>query len=185
MERLFFAINLNDNIKNEIYKKTLFLLNIKNNITIVKKENFHITLKFLGNTEIDKFDLILTHLNNKFNSFCQFMISIDKLHILKNRIFCFPINSFENKLTNIFIFLEEILHKIGFEKEKRKFKAHITIARIKNSKLLKLDKNNFNNIQLENNSFLATGISLISSVLTPKGPVYSQIKHFPFKELRR
>jgi len=184
MKRLFFAIDLIDNIKNEIYSYC-YQQNQNNNISFVRKENLHITLRFLGNVEADKLNLILNQLRDKFHHFNNFEISIGNLYILSKRIICFPVKSVENRLDKIFFILEKNLHTLGFKKEKRNFKPHITVGRIKNSRLFNFNKNNFENIQLENNFFLSTGVSLISSILKPKGPIYSQIKHFPFKEFRR
>jgi 2'-5' RNA ligase len=75
--------------------------------------------------------------------------------------------------------LDTRLEPLGFEREKRAFRPHITLARAKTSPLDKalvtasatFNERNFG-------SFIADRIYLVQSMLKPTGAVYSTIKKY-------
>jgi 2'-5' RNA ligase len=78
--------------------------------------------------------------------------------------------------------IDEQVSKFGFEREKRKFSAHLTIARIKSAKnkeklqqiVEKYRQGEFGNMNVES-------IKLKKSDLTPKGPIYTTLKDVKIK----
>ena len=73
--------------------------------------------------------------------------------------------------------IDEQIAKLGFEKEKRGFSAHLTIARVKSAKnkekLLQVI-GKYKDIEFGN--FKVDSIKLKKSELTPKGPIYTTLK---------
>ncbi|MDZ4225039.1 MAG: RNA 2',3'-cyclic phosphodiesterase, partial [bacterium] len=77
--------------------------------------------------------------------------------------------------------LEGEFEKVGFEREKREFKPHLTIVRIKvppkNDSWLKtlegMKERSFGETQVDH-------LILYKSELTKEGPVYTALKVFPF-----
>jgi 2'-5' RNA ligase len=75
------------------------------------------------------------------------------------------------------------LKNLGFEKEKRPFSAHLTIARIKSAKnkeklmqlINKYQNTEFQKIKIDK-------IILKKSTLTPKGPIYTNLKEITLGE---
>ena len=77
--------------------------------------------------------------------------------------------------------LEQALQRIGFPREERPFRPHLTLARIKDSRSLAgLGRALEQGEQYQAGRFAAAGLSLMQSELGPGGAVYRQLKWFPF-----
>ena len=85
-----------------------------------------------------------------------------------------------NELISLAKNIDELSNAVGFPKETRSFKAHITLARIKFIEDLDL----FNDIlQTEaEQTFSVDSFRLYESRLTQKGALYSVIERFDFNE---
>ncbi|MCK4996411.1 MAG: RNA 2',3'-cyclic phosphodiesterase, partial [Thermoplasmatales archaeon] len=77
--------------------------------------------------------------------------------------------------------IDEKISELGFEKERRRFSAHLTIARVKSAKnkekLLELIEK-YRDIEF--GSLKVDTIKLKKSELTPKGPIYTILKEVKF-----
>ncbi|MCK5636527.1 MAG: RNA 2',3'-cyclic phosphodiesterase, partial [Thermoplasmatales archaeon] len=73
--------------------------------------------------------------------------------------------------------IDEKISELGFEREKRRFSAHLTIARVKSAKykekLLELIEK-YRDIEF--GTLKIDTIKLKKSELTPKGPIYTTLK---------
>ncbi|SHH12917.1 RNA 2',3'-cyclic phosphodiesterase [Tepidibacter thalassicus] len=172
--RLFIGIYPPKEIIEYIYNIEEYLISkgIIGNYT--KKENIHLTLKFLGETEEYKLSDIKKILNNykKLN----IHLKIDKISYFKRNnqaILWIGLSGDIEKLTTNVINLNDDLLKLGFQKETKKFKPHITIAR--KVKLDNLSLRIINNIQMKGLNFKINEINLIKSTLTKKGPIYETL----------
>ena len=175
LKRIFISIELP-----EIVKRKIKIIQDKIPLFIGKKteiENLHLTLKFLGEIDEEKIEIIKKKLSEV--EFGKINLEIEELGVFS-----------ESFVKIIWIHLggcEELQKKIDdslegiFEKEKR-FMSHITIARLKNVRdkkefLEKLRKIKFGRINLVVDSFY-----LMESILKSKGPEYNIIKCFKSKE---
>ncbi|MHC1572827.1 MAG: RNA 2',3'-cyclic phosphodiesterase [Candidatus Syntropharchaeales archaeon] len=152
------------------------------NISGVKPVNpslIHVTLKFLGETPQKKIEKI-----------CRVLDSIDvprfEVHVkgvgvfpkLKNPRVVWVGLEDDSNLQQIVGMLEEDLSKLGFERERKKFSSHLTIARVKRAgKEEQLMVADFvrNNSDFNAGTVLINEVKLKKSVLTPQGPIYSDI----------
>jgi RNA 2',3'-cyclic 3'-phosphodiesterase len=180
--RAFIAIDIPEQIKENIIR---FIDNCREIIprssgTLVKyveKENLHITLKFLGETDSSRIDAFSMRLQT---------IKSNPPEILIHKTGGFPNIFFpkviwagieENEiLKSLFMKIEEYSINLGFEKENRDFHPHLTLARVKGNpdkELLSFLKESIN---LDFGSFKADEIRLYESKLTGNGPVYTVIK---------
>ena len=125
--RLFIAINLNDKVKEKLYNIALKLKSqvIKGNFT--RKENLHLTLVFIGETND------VTAVKNVMET-----INLPPFEIKLNGLGKFKraggdiywIGTQENKiLTDLHQQLSSALLNMGFKIEKRPFKPHLTLGR--------------------------------------------------------
>ena len=81
---------------------------------------------------------------------------------------------------SIFKLVEELNKRMeifNIEPERRKFKSHLTLLRIK-SKFDKNFINNFNNYQFDELNFNANKIALVKSELSRTGAQYTEIKNY-------
>lgn len=177
--RSFIGISLPVGLKKDIYDIQKKLDSTSNKIKWVKKENLHLTLKFIGNISEKLTPKILNHMK-------EAVTGIKTLSFNGNIIGAFPkirhpkviwIGSTEknNKLHELFQRVEDALFHLHIEKEKRKFHPHITIGRTKQFNQKKELINLLNQITFSPHIMKITTLTLYKSKLSPKGPIYKTL----------
>jgi 2'-5' RNA ligase len=161
----------------DLYEK---IKTLETNIKLVELRNLHLTLKFLGNTEEKHIDELKEIIKKAVEGVAAFNITFEGVGAFPNL----------NYMNIIWIGIKDsdILAKIaeridiktetmGYEREKRKFSPHLTIARVKDrtgkEPLRKLIK------EYEAHKFGEQSVSSVclkKSVLTPNGPIYSTLE---------
>ena len=175
--RLFFGIPLDEEIKDKIYnflkKQGLFGKNYK----WVARENYHITLKFLGEVEEKYLDGLFKVGDKVSSQFKEFSAETGEFSGFPNkkraRVFFLDLKE-KNKFREVFIQLEKSLMELDFEKERREYHPHITLARIKKFETLPDLKPLVLNLKIR-------GFTLYESILRREGPLYKILKFFPFR----
>lgn len=191
--RCFIAIELPEDIKNFIDK----LINLKSSVegvNFVKKENLHLTLKFIGEIEIDLIPSIVKSLKDLAKGFSPFILKISHPGVFpdkaKPRVIWIGLESSE-VLKELAVKVDEEIYKFGIEKEHRGFKSHITLARVKNFQngryiYEKIWKTFRENKLIDNPAqkpyFYVTEFVLMKSTLTPKGSIYEVLERFPLSD---
>lgn len=95
--------------------------------------NYHLTLKFLGDTPsyyINSIKIILEEIAHKHSAFCMGISGLGYFGNQKPRIIWAGIET-EKKLIDIQRSVENKLQQLGFEKENKPFRPHLTLGRIK------------------------------------------------------
>jgi 2'-5' RNA ligase len=175
MVRAFIALELSDDIKNQLISAQQTLRGCRSRLTFVEPKNIHITAKFLG--EVDERDLPgITAALGKI-SYTPFPISVGKVTVNNpqrpHTIWCCIDDA--GQCEKIFQLIEEALAPLGFSRERRPFTPHATIARVKTSDpslvsaIMSLDKTSYGCCTIR-------GMTLKKSSLQPTGPVYEDLK---------
>jgi len=176
--RGFIAIDIQTN------KKLLEMENeIKNaqaDLKLVEPENIHITLKFLGDTDEEKIDEIEEIIKNSVKDIDAFSIKLKGSGVFPNKNYMKVLwIGLENaeKIIEIAEKMDKQLEILGFAPEKRGFSAHLTIARVRSSR----NKENLLQIiekykDVEFSIIDVNSIKLKKSDLTPKGPIYTNLR---------
>jgi len=181
--RIFIAIELPEELKNFLGELTTFKSTIEG-LNIVQKDNFHITLKFLGEVEEKLIPDITDTLKNIANEFSKFTLKITRPGAFPDRVKPRVIwigTENTDTLKELAKRIDEELSRLGFQKEAREFKSHITLARVKNfkngkyvfDKILKNFSEKSPQFQFQVRDFV-----LMKSTLTPKGSIYSVLERF-------
>lgn len=148
-------------------------------LKLVEPENIHVTLKFLGPTPEDKVDEIVDIIKecskdvSPFNLVLRGAGAFPNLNYLK--VLWVGLENYE-PLVPIAKCLDNSLTRLGFKAEKRGFKPHVTLARVKT----KRKKNEVKDLLLEHKSMEfakvnVTSIKLKKSILDSSGPTYYNI----------
>lgn len=169
--RVFIAIEIPERIKkqlNEVQDKF-------DDISKIKWVNdFHLTLKFLGEISSIQLDRIKERLKNL--NFKNFELELTNLGVFPNDKFIRVLwvgLSPERKVMGLQLDIEERLRDM-FNID-RKFKAHLTLGRVKTIKNKETFLERVNNIEV-NGKFNVGHVKLIKSVLTDTGPEYETLE---------
>ncbi|MCS7098089.1 MAG: RNA 2',3'-cyclic phosphodiesterase [Candidatus Methanomethyliaceae archaeon] len=181
--RSFIAIEIEEDVKNRIMEFEKRLKECRSEIKPVEKENLHLTIKFLGEISIKLLDEVYEKMEEIKEE--KFTIGIRGVGVFPSekfiRVIWVGVEEGKEKILKIQKKLDESLAKVGFIKE-RDFVPHITVARVKSLG----DRNEILNIlnEFKEKDFgrsIVDRIVLKRSLLTPKGPIYSNIKEVLFK----
>lgn len=183
MIRSFVAIPIPDNIKKNVQDFIEPLRVHDSSIRWVKPEGIHITLKFLGDVEEERFE------REFFPEFTQLLGPFQPITVLiqgvgqfpphgNPRIFWAGVEKGVQPLVNLAEAVDNFFEPFGFAKEKRKFSAHLTIGRVKQ----KPSSGFFKTWHKESfplfGEFVADKVVFYRSELTKSGAVYSVLHEF-------
>ncbi len=176
--RLFLAVNINQRSKNLIKKKVEILKEEYNKeFKWVREENWHLTLKFIGEASTEEKDNLVRALKNidfnEQNKYLQFN-KIDAFPDSKRaKVIFLAIKQGSDFLEELHGQLEKELLNYGFEADQRAFVPHLTLGR-SSSRPVEIAKKYlgryFVNIYARIES-----ISLYQSRLKADGPEYIEL----------
>ncbi len=158
---------------------------IKGYVSWIKRDNLHFTLKFLGEISPEKIEDVTNLLNNLSLAHRSFKVTISKTgffpDIKRPRIFWAGVKEGKEDIIRLVNDIESDCEYLGFEREKREFKAHITLARIKDPHI-KIDPKILEEISRDEIcNFIVDKITLYRSDLLPEGAKYSIIKELQLR----
>lgn len=184
MRRVFVAIDISGKARCQVsdHIKTLRKQFSTRRVGWEKTEKLHLTLKFLGNiSQIDlaKLEEIVGQIAGLFS---VFRLKIANTGVFPNKprakILWLGIEDEKGSLEKIKETLETDLLRIGFTKEKRKYKPHLTIARLREPhKSKELVRGHLEN-KFEPVEFEVSEIVIYESELKPTGSVYQIISSY-------
>lgn len=184
--RLFIAILLPDSVKKNLGKIIGRLSQNYPELHFEKEEKLHLTLKFLGWTNLpqEKIDSLVEEIALTSP---PFTLEFSSLNCFFSFNFILFADLKESKmLFNLASKIEKGLEKLGFEKEKRKFKGHLTLARGKRKPVSfwrkycqEISKEKIQPRLNQGQSFKVSEIVLMESVLGREGSNYTVLSKYP------
>ncbi|MEW6571635.1 MAG: RNA 2',3'-cyclic phosphodiesterase [Nitrospirota bacterium] len=132
--RCFIAIEITEEIKNDLGQLIDILMKFDADVKWVVPENLHITLKFLGNTPPALVPRIRESLERLLTSYKPFYIRICGTGVFpskkKPRVIWVGVMNLDslNKLKKD---MEESMALLGYQKEDREFNPHLTLGRVR------------------------------------------------------
>lgn len=181
--RVFAAIPVPENIRNELQKLSTSISMVYGNLNFVKPDGIHLTLFFFGEIPEEKAEVLKSIMDDD-------ILKISKIKTSLKSIGQFPEHGnprvlfvdLENNLEPIMEFsrvYRDLAGKAGFREENEKpFKPHITIAR---NKFEKVDISKLKDISIFRDTFSFDRFVLYQSVLKPGGAEYRALKTLMFK----
>lgn len=193
-KRIFTAIDISEQTRQRV---SGYIENLRREFSGLrvgweKAEKLHLTLKFLGDCDERQLKDLETAVSNAAKIFAETRNDVNiKIQILDTGVFpskrnakilWLGLHDERQSLSKLNQILETECGKIGFEKEKRNFKPHLTIARLR-----ELQKSgNLVEKHLENRfepvEFEVSEIVIYESKLLPTGSIYRKLKGFRFSE---
>lgn len=184
MIRLFVALSIPDEIKKQIALLRKEIYPAANNLKWEEDSKIHLTLKFIGEVNDDLVESIKHELNflENFSKINCTTANFDFFFKERNepRILWLDLKMDDS----VYVIVDELnqrLSKFSIPVEKRKFKAHLTLLRVK-QKIASDFIDKFSNAEFSNVKFEANEIVLMKSTLTSQGSTYEEIKKYILKD---
>jgi 2'-5' RNA ligase len=182
--RSFIAVELPDELKSWLASLQDSLKSgEQHGVKWVNPYSIHLTLKFLGNIDIDRTNAIVRVMQASAQVIRPFHLEVKDLGAFPNlrraQVIWVGVSGELDLLIKLQQHLESKLTPLGFTAEVRHFSPHLTLARLRNQASLK-ERQNLGDL-ISNIKFKAAysievkTISLMRSHLTREGAIYNQI----------
>jgi 2'-5' RNA ligase len=184
--RAFLAIDLPAGLRGEIGKIQDRLRLHVSGIRWTKPEGIHLTLKFFGDISEDEIETLSRVIENTTGGVSPFSLRLGTPGAFpgtrRPRVLWIGVDGDVETLVKLQQNIERDLETGGFKRENRTYKPHLTMGRFrdhgKSPDLERVLENTKDVYRVE--SFIAEGLTLFKSDLTPGGAVYTALKFFPF-----
>lgn len=178
--RTFIAIELPDHVKKLIAAHIERLRSVVDRgVKWVDPGTAHITLAFIGNIPDARLPLLSRIVDAVASASPSFSLSTGSLGAFPNtrrpRFLWMGLESNTQLLSGLQGHLQETLQDDGFPAEKKVFKPHITLGRARGKAPVPLKQNALNFPATDSQIFDVRDLVLMSSVLTPRGPMHTPI----------
>jgi 2'-5' RNA ligase len=149
-------------------------------------EKFHATLKFFGGVEEAALPAVIAKMGSLLEQYGEIPIAYDHIGYFPRKshpqIVWIGEREPHEHLRKLKAELDNEFASMGFSKEKRLFRPHVTLGRVRSGRGIKHLISTVENINFEPFTFPATEIVLMKSTLNPNGSTYSPLQKF---ELRK
>ncbi|MEM4837887.1 MAG: RNA 2',3'-cyclic phosphodiesterase [Desulfurococcaceae archaeon] len=177
--RVFVAIDIGSiEVLEKLSRFRDFIVSTGADLKPVDNENLHVTIRFIGEVPVR----IVTEI---CNNLLKIVFKPFKIHVrgvgafpsvTKPRVIWAGVSEGADELIKIHDEVENMVRKLGIPPDRERFIPHITLARVRSdrglSELAKIIAENYN---YDFGEFVVKEIVLKKSILTPSGPIYSNI----------
>lgn len=183
--RVFFAVELPDTVKSFLKRVVQELKQCGGDVKWTNPAGMHLTLKFIGEITADR----LTQIEQVARPVCRGQTAsvhrVSQIGVFPDfrrpRVIWAGCSDESSNLSNLANRLEDALEPLGFAKEKRAFKPHLTLGRLRSNKGLgNLVEGIRDRMDVAGPSFTSDHAILFRSVLKPSGAEYSELFRFDF-----
>ncbi len=186
MIRTFVAVDLPPGVRGQLAGFMEKLKGSQAQVTWVKADRIHLTLKFLGNVSEDLIPAVSQALDRAGEAMEPFTVTAGgcgAFPSMKNmRVVWVGIESGFERLQRLQRMVEDVLSGLGFETEARPFKAHLTLGRVKGrTRLGRLQEALVAQKGFRTEAFDVSEIVLYKSDLRPEGPRYTPLHRSPLQ----
>ncbi|MBI2266929.1 MAG: RNA 2',3'-cyclic phosphodiesterase [Armatimonadetes bacterium] len=178
--RLFIGIALPDCIRDDIARRTAPLRE-SGVVKWVDPTNFHLTLRFFGDTPSEMVSTMRKELRAAVLPVPAFEAALAGVGAFpttkRPRVIWIGVSKGEESLSRLGREMEAAARRLGFPPELRPFSSHLTIGRVRSFSGLFRGLEEFDLKPTE--TFWVRGCTLFESTLTPKGAIYQVVENFP------
>ncbi len=184
--RTFISIPLPSEILEEFRRLISHMKSVDSQIKWVRPESIHLTLKFLGGVESQKLPHIFQAVEMSCTNFEAFPLKIATQGAFpgfkRPRVFWVGvIDPSGKKLGELQAAIEKSLVPLGYSREKRAFKPHLTVGRVKHPQPMPEVVKAFLDYQFPAMEFTAAEVHIMKSQLTREGAIYTVQKSIKLK----
>ncbi|MGB2662281.1 MAG: RNA 2',3'-cyclic phosphodiesterase [Candidatus Omnitrophota bacterium] len=177
--RSFVALELSDEARAELARIEEVLKKADANVKWVKPGSIHLTLKFLGYVPEGRIASISKKLEKIASEASPFDIVLSEIGVFPTwrqaRVLWIGVGEGAEEVKSLARQVEDAMAQEGFEKEKRSFKSHLTIGRVRSAKNKEELEKEALKIKVTPAPSHISKIVLFKSDLSPKGAVYTPL----------
>lgn len=178
--RTFIAIEIPDDVKAKMREVQDVLKKSGADVGWVRPEGVHLTLKFLGNIDAGRAEEIGTAVSAALSGTGTFELVVGGIGVFPNgrspRVVWLGLSGGLDALAALYEKVEAACETLGFKRESRPFRPHLTLGRVKSPRgrerlmrsVAQLEK-------VEAGGFTAGAVSVMKSELRPTGAVYTEL----------
>ena len=179
MLRLFIALPLPPDVEKRLDGIIRDLKPHGRDVKWVPAANIHLTVKFLGDTDDKLVPKISSELDRIATAYNPFETVIDRLGAFPNlrrpSVFWagseFPIEPAAEMAREV----DDAMHRLGYDKEKRGFKAHLTLGRVRQGRRADTLAGKIEHYRFEPIPLRLDRLVLFKSTLAPQGAFYERL----------
>ena len=191
MKRLFLGIGLPDEIRRAAVRIRDRIQPYIEKARWVPPENYHLTVKFLGNTPDDRIQTIHKTMTTICARYPAFELELKGFGAFPDwrrpRVLWIGVERVPT-LWDLAAEVETAMTELGYPAENRPYAPHLTLARVKFTRREVIDKmleREKKMLEQSLGTFMVDYISLFESRLHPSGAVYSIIQRYPLSNKER
>lgn len=181
--RLFIAVQTPPQIRSQISPIIRQLKESNAEVRWEPEEKLHATIKFLGGTD----EAILERISSELERVCAdhggLSLSYRGLGCFPNRqrprVIWIGMEDMKGNLSSLHEKIESSMALLGFEREERSFRLHITLGRVKGARRLPHLLSTLETITFESQPVTINEIVIVKSELRQSGSVYTTLKTIP------
>jgi len=177
--RLFIALPLTRQVEDELGRLKILLEQKGGQVKWVAPKNIHLTVRFLGDTDERLVPQIIEKMDAVSARFQPVDTVIDGLGgfptISRPRVIWVGIGREVETLSELAAQMERGMQQLGFEREKKGFKSHLTLGRVRRPQGLDQLVDFLKEYRLEPIPIQFDRLCLFKSTLTPSGPIYERL----------
>jgi 2'-5' RNA ligase len=184
MMRSFIAIDLPDEVRLILDQVQMDLKGSLAGVRWVRPEGIHLTLKFLGSIPPEQVAVIAAAVGEVVHGELPLALNLSGLGAFPNprrpRVIWVGIAGEVERLGRLQARLEETLEPLGFPREGRSFRPHLTLGRVKDTHRPPDLTRALADVTLPaGNPFDVREILVYKSDLRPTGAIYTKLQHLP------
>lgn len=176
--RSFIAVDLEENLLEDFRRLQEQLSSSGADLKLVAPGNLHLTLRFLGEIPRSKVEAVIRGLEKI--AFKPFRVKFEGVGAFPNlnrpRVLWVGVSEGVEELKALAGRVEEVVLKAGIPRDPKGFTPHLTLARVRSGRNLPSLSRILRELSaVELGAMTVTAVRLKRSVLTPKGPIYSNL----------
>ena len=183
--RAFVAIDLPNSVRSALGEAQETLKSYGFGVKWVRPESIHLTLKFLGNTATADTDKIVEAMTQAARDCPVVALAAKGIGVFPDvsrpRVIWAGLSGEIEILANLQQTLDDQLADLGFPRETRAFKSHLTLGRVKGKIASGRMRTAIDELKtFESESFEVNQVILFKSELRPTGAVYTKVDRVNF-----
>ena len=157
---------------------------VSGRISWTRPEGWHLTLKFFGDVSMEDVEKISSAVQNRVASGLSLNLKLEKLGVFPDarrpRVLWCGTAGDVSQLSVLQKQLDTDFDALGFPNEDRPFRAHVTLARMKDPRgVTGLGEALAKHGAFAAGEFICRELILFQSQLTPRGAIYTRLAVFP------